>query len=159
MLRTRKLIRIAYTKAGYENLKEKYAKVVTLRPDAVKTLCEARELGDLSENGLYKAARAKLTSLDSSLFRLEMLIKLAEVVHKPNSSIAGIGCKVTVTDGTNTLNYDLVGKHESDLQNKKISDESPIGKALTGKKIGDVVPVNTPNCKINYKILKIEISR
>lgn len=158
MLRTRKLIRIQYTKAGYENLKEKYAKILASRPDAVKTLSEARELGDLSENGLYKAARAKLSSIDSNLRRLEMFIKCAEVVDKPDSKIVGIGNRVTVTDGKNTSGYDLVGKYEADPKIGKISDESPIGKALVGKKVGDIIFANTPNGQISYKILRVEIS-
>lgn len=155
MQKTQKLTRIPFTKSGFDKLKIKYNRFLLERPEAVKTLTAARELGDLSENGLYKAARAKLSSIDSNLFRLEMMIKLADVIDNPDTSVAGIGSRVTVSDEKNILDYEIVGKYESDPKNRKISDLSPIGKALVGRKVGEQVNINIPSGQLSYKILKI----
>ncbi|RJQ26185.1 transcription elongation factor GreA [Candidatus Parcubacteria bacterium] len=151
----RKLRRIPFTKEGLENLKIEYQKILDERPNAVKTLADARELGDLSENGLYKAARARLSSIDANLRRIDITIKLAEV-EEPEKGIVGVGSKVFVNDGEKNRDFSVVGKYETDPLRSKVSDESPIGRALMNKKVGDVVNIHTPKGKISFKILKIE---
>lgn len=137
-------MRIPFTSSGYEKLKEEKAKLLRERPEAVEHLRRAREMGDLSENGYYKASRAKLSSLDSRLRHLEKLIRLGKVVQSANTGFIDIGSTVTISDGTKDSTYTLVGGYESDPSKKTISYLSPIGKALMGKKVGDMVDVKTP---------------
>lgn len=152
-----KLASISFTKEGYENLKKEYENIFNARPDAVKTLSKAREMGDLSENGFYKAAKARLSSIDSNLRRLKILIKNAKVADKPHKEgIVGFGNKVTVNDGKINREFNIVGRYESNPAKDKISDVSPIGRALIGKKVEDVVKVNTPKGEIIYKIIKVK---
>lgn len=146
---------IFFTKEGFDNLKKEYQKLFESRPEAVKTLKVAREMGDLSENGFYKAARSKLSSIDYNLRRLNSLIKQAKVSEKPRQGIAGIGSKITFTDGKTTRSFTIVGRYESDPSENKISNASPIGRALVGKRIGEDVRINTPSGETVYKILEI----
>lgn len=155
MRHQRKLVKIPFTKQGFEDLKKQYEEILSSREDAVKTLAAARELGDLSENGLYKAARARLSGIDANLRRLHNLIKLADVVEKPTKGIVGIGSTVTVSDGKNKREFNIVGRFEANPAENKISDISPLGNALINKKEDETIEVNTPSGKINYKILKI----
>ncbi len=139
---------------GLEKIKSEYESIKNSRPDAVETLRKARELGDLSENGLYKAARARLSSIDSNLSRLEMLIKLADVQEK-SSEKAGIGNKVKVKAGEEIIEYQIVGDFEADPTLKKISSYSPIGKALFDKRVGEKVIVDLPTKQLTYEIVEI----
>lgn len=149
-----KIKRIPFTMEGLEKIKSEYQSIKNSRPDAVETLRKARELGDLSENGLYKAARARLSSIDSNLSRLEMLIKLADVQEK-SSEKAGIGNKVKVKAGEEIIEYQIVGDFEADPTIKKISSHSPIGKALFDKRVGEKVIVDLPTKQLTYEIVEI----
>lgn len=149
---------IKFTKIGLENLKKEYKSILDTKEGAIQTLSRARELGDLSENGFYKAAKAKVFFINASLNRLGRLIKSAEVIGKPLKGIADIGSKIILRDGKNIREFSIVGKYEADPKNGKISDESPVGKALIGKKTGDIIKVKIPNGEITYKILKIDVS-
>jgi len=112
-------------------------------------------MGDLSENGYYKAARANLSFLDGSIRRVERLIKLGFVVAKDHSGKVGVGSKVLVSDGKKDYTYTIVGGYESDPSQGTISHLSPIGKALIGGKENDLVEVDIPLGKVKYKIVKI----
>ena len=98
-----KLEKITFTKEGFEKLRKDYKRLQDSRPAAVKELARARELGDLSENGLYTAAKARLGSIDSQLFRMEMTMKFAEIVESDSSGNVSVGSKVTVSDGENEI--------------------------------------------------------
>ncbi|MCL4387010.1 MAG: transcription elongation factor GreA [Patescibacteria group bacterium] len=148
--------RILFTKEGYEKVKKERDELIALRQEAVENLARARELGDLSENSLYKAARARLSSIDNRIRRLSELLKIGEVVEKPTGETIGIDSIVTVTDGKKIRVFHIVGGYESDPLSGKISHNSPIGKALVGKRVGDSINVDVPAGKVSYKILKIE---
>ncbi|MFI5265549.1 MAG: transcription elongation factor GreA [Candidatus Levyibacteriota bacterium] len=153
--RIRALKRIPFTKEGYSKLEKKLARLKSDRPAAVKELARARELGDLSENGLYTAAKARLISIDNQIFRTEMTLKLADVVENTNSDIISIGSKVTVSqDGENT-EYTIVGDTETNPGERKISQHSPIGLALLGKSVGEMITVSLPGGLKTFKVVKI----
>lgn len=137
---------IRFTKLGLEQIKQEYQTLVDSRPPAVKELSRARELGDLSENGLYHAAKANLRSIDSRLRRLSTQIKLADVVSSQKFLVEQDGKKIE---------YEIVGDYEANPANHKISAYSPIGRALQGRKPDDTVKIETPNGTKVLKILKV----
>ena len=146
---------IMFTQAGYDKLVEQLADFRTRREPTVIRLQQAREMGDLSENGAYKAARFELSDIDRNIRRLEGLIKDAVVATPKGSSKAEFGSMVEVEkDGIKTQ-YQLVSRFESDPVQKKLSVESPIGQAILGKSKGDKVEIETPNGKVKYKIIKV----
>lgn len=151
----RALKRIPFTKEGFSKLERKLEHLKADRPGAVKELARARELGDLSENGLYTAAKARLISIDNSIFRTEMTIKLADVVENANSDIISIGSRVTVTQDGENFDYIIVGDTETNPKERKISQHSPIGTALMGKSVGNSVEITLPAGKKILKIIKI----
>lgn len=136
---------IKYTKEGLKELEDKIAEIEESRPSAVKELSRARELGDLSENGLYHAAKARLRSMDSQLRRFKMQVKLADVVSSQ---------KITVEENGKKIVYEIVGDYEADPSNNKISANSPIGKALRDAKVGEMVNIETPKGTRTLKIHK-----
>ena len=127
---------------GYEKLNNELNHLIRVeRENLKKTISEARALGDLKENGYYHASKQRLTFLDSRIRRVDRLIKLGIIVESHGNTSIQIGNIVTITDGTNTYTYTVVGGYESDPKLKTISHISPIGKALIGKKTGDVAEV------------------
>lgn len=146
---------ILFTSDGFENLKKKQQELLQKRPTAVDNLQKARELGDLSENGAYKAARFELSNIDGRLRRLDRLIRFAKVVEANSTDVISIDSRVTISDGENTTTYHIVGGYEANPLQGKISYISPIGKALLGKKVGDEVEVAIPKGKVKYKIVAI----
>ncbi len=139
----RQLRRIKFTKEGLEDLKKQVAQLENSRPAAVKELSRAREMGDLSENGLYTAAKQRLRSIDSQLRRLSLQTKLADVVDSQRFVVEQNGKQVT---------YEIVGDFEANPAEHKLSANSPIGKALLASH-GDTAEINTPGGKIVVKIL------
>lgn len=153
---TQPIKQIRFTKEGYEKLKQEYADLQAQRPDAVMHLKKAREMGDLSENGYYKASRAKLSGIDGQLWRINMQLKYAIIVENdPNAGI-DIGCTVTFSNGTREMTYQMVGDLEANPSEGKLSLISPIGKALTGKRQGEDVEITTPAGTTTYKILSVK---
>lgn len=146
---------IRFTKEGFEKLQKQYADLLLERKEAVDELKRARELGDLSENGLYKAARARLSSLDSRLQRIKLQLTKPIIIDNQQTAIVGIGNTVKVTDGKTEQTYQLVGDIEADPINNKISLLSPIGKAIAGKQVGDEVKITVPSGIVIYRIIKI----
>lgn len=146
---------IRFTRKGFEELKKKYEELKNARPPAVLDLKKARDMGDLSENGYYKAARSKLSGIDSTLRHLLSQIKGASVVESTNKDFIGIGSKVILRNKEKELVIELVGDLEANPAKKKISLLSPIGLALEGKKTGDKIEITTPQGKIFYIVTKI----
>lgn len=152
----RALKRIPFTKEGFAKLERKLEHLKADRPGAVKELARARELGDLSENGLYTAAKSRLISIDNNIFRTEMTMKLADIVENVDSSIISIGSKVTVSqDGMETI-YTIVGDTETNPKENKISQHSPIGLALVGKSAGEKIILSAPFGKRELLIKRID---
>lgn len=147
--------RIPVTKEGFEQLNQELAKLQQERPQAVKTLAEARAMGDLSENGLYTAAKARLRSIDSQIFRLDIQIKLADIVEANNKGIVGIGNSVVLKGKDGEKKFQIVGDYEANPAESKISQHSPLGRAVVGKREGDEVKFETPSGVTRYKIVKI----
>lgn len=150
--------KIRFTKEGLRKMKDEYQRLFSERPNAVEHLRKARELGDLSENGYYKASRAKLSSIDHRLFQIKMAIKQAVIVDEVAGSVrAIIGKKIILVDELQrVVEYELVGDLEANPSEGKISLLSPLGKAIENKEIGDNIEYTTPAGKIiYYKILEI----
>ena len=149
---------IELTKEGLDELKAEYAELTKVkRLVAVKRLSDARDLGDLSENSEYAAAKQDLAFMDGRIAELEEIIHSAKGITNHGKLKVDLACKVTVhVNGGKRDVYTVVGEWEADPSNKKISHESPLGKALLGKKVGDGVEVEAPAGKIHYKILEIE---
>lgn len=147
--------RIPFTPEGYQKLLDEKKQLVSERPDAVKNLSEARNMGDLSENGYYHAAKARLRGMDSRIRHLERLIKFGKVISGSTSGVVGFGSTVIIADSTAQYRYTIVGGYESDPVKHTISHLSPIGKALLGRKNGDVVSVQAPNGLKQYTIVSV----
>jgi transcription elongation factor GreA len=146
------------TKEGLEKLRSELNDLVNVkRPEIAQRIKDAREMGDISENSEYDAARQEQSYIEGRISELEEVIKTAKVNEGgANKSIVGIGCKVTVhIDGSEDI-FHIVGAPEANPLQKKISHESPLGSALVGKKIGDKIEVDAPIGKLIYTIQKIE---
>ena len=132
---------------------------VVRRKEIAQKIKEAREQGDLSENAEYDAAKDEQRSIESRIEELENIIKFAEVIDESSfdTDKVSIGSTVRFHDEEfdEDLEYRIVGSTESDIINKKISNESPIGRALLGSRVGDVVVVESPEGVDRYTILEI----
>jgi len=146
---------IPFTKTGYQHLLDEKKKLLEERPEAVENLRKSREMGDLSENGYYKASRARLTTLDARLRHLDRLIRFGKVVESAHTGCVDIGSVVTISDGKKEMTYTIVGGYESDPKQNTISYFSPIGKALMGKKEKETVEVTIPSGIVVYLISSI----
>ncbi len=146
---------ILFTKEGYEKVLQEKADLEKTRPDAVADLKKAREMGDLSENGYYKSARAKLSSIDASLRHLTYVIRFGKVEEVSSYDSVTVGVTVSLSVDGEEVVYAIVGEHEANPSEKKISHLSPLGKALLDKKVGDSAVITTPNGQKTYKIIKI----
>ena len=145
------------TKEGLEELKEEHSKLVEKkRPEMAIRIKEARELGDISENSEYDAAKQEQAFVEGRISELEEIIKNAIVTEVISKDAVGIGAKVTVHIDSNDDTFHIVGAPEADPMKKKISVESPLGSSLMGKKVGDKIEVEAPVGKLTYTILKIE---
>jgi transcription elongation factor GreA len=147
---------IPFTKEGYQKVLDEKAKLLSERPDAVEHLRKARAMGDLKENGYYSASKQRLSFIDGQLRRLERLVKLGKIVESSRSGTVEIGSKVTITDGSNTYDYTVVGGYESNPSAKTISYVSPMGRALMGKRPNDKIEVHAPAKIISYTIQKVD---
>ncbi len=145
-----------FTQEGYLQIQKEIEELNSKRPEAVNRLQTARELGDLSENGAYKAARFELSTIDGKLRRLLNLEKFGKVIKKENNGIACMGNTVTLENQEKQIKITLVGSFEANPVNQKISIASPLGKSVYGKKVGDSITVTAPNGVITYNILAIE---
>ena len=133
---------------------------VVKRKEVAQKIKEAREQGDLSENAEYDAAKDEQRDIELRIEELEKLLKNAEVVVEDEIDLdkINIGCKVKVydVDEDEEMEFKIVGSTEANSLQNKISNESPVGKALMGKKAGDVVDVETQAGVIQYKVLEIQ---
>ena len=136
-----------------ENLK------VVRRKEVSQKIKGAREQGDLSENAEYDAAKDEQRDIEARIEELEKILKNAEVVVEEEADLdkVSIGCSVKILDCEfdEELEYKIVGSTEANSLKGKISNESPVGKALLGKQVGDTVTVETPAGEFSYKVLSI----
>lgn len=143
------------TAEGFGKLQKDYEDLLAQRPEAVRHLKLSREMGDLSENGYYKASRAKLSFIDNRLFHLKNAMKNAVVVAVGEKDIVSLGCTIIVDDDGERKQYSIVGVYEANPAEGKISTISPLGKSLLGKKVGDTVELFAPLGKKVYTVLEI----
>lgn len=147
---------IFFTQAKYDQIKKEYQELLIKRKEAVFHLAKAREMGDLSENGYYRASKSKLSSIDHNLRKFSDFIRYGSIISFVNNGFVEIGCKVTIKNIDKLQKYHIVGREEADPKIGKISNESPLGKLLLGKRVGESIELKTPSGKINYEIIKIE---
>ena len=155
--------KIPMTKEGYEKLKAELDRIVKVeRGKNIKDIEEARAHGDLSENAEYHAAKERQGHLDAKKRELEQKLAYAQIidVSKLTNEKVVFGATVTLadTDTGDIKKYTLIGQEEADLKKGKISIQSPVGKALIGHKVGDVVTIKTPVKTVEYEIQEIEIA-
>ncbi|MFM8595675.1 MAG: transcription elongation factor GreA [Flavobacteriales bacterium] len=149
-----------YTAEGLQKLKDELYHLKTVqRPAISEQIAEARDKGDLSENAEYDAAKEAQGILEMKISKLEGIISNARLVdetHMDNSKVF-ILSKVLIKNQTNgmEIEYTLVAENEADIKVRKISIESPIGKGLLGKKVGDIAEIQTPGGIMNFEIISI----
>lgn len=148
--------KIIYTKSGYEELQAKYDKLLAERVTAVEQLKKAREMGDLSENGFYKASKQKLGSIDHQILLTKHYLRYGVVAESASQDSVQIGSSVTIETDSNKKTIILVGEHEANPSEGKISFRSPLGKGLLHKKLGDSVSIQTPRGEIIYTVKEIK---
>lgn len=149
---------IYLTNAGLEEMKKELDFLkMEKRPEVIQALKEARALGDLSENAEYDAARSAQAEVENKIKELEVMIENAVVITEINTDKVSIGNTVTIkyVDDDETEEYTIVGSKEADPFSNKISNESPIAKAILNKKVKDIVSVDSPNGKYDIEIIKI----
>jgi len=148
------------TPEGAEKLRRELEELKGPRREALaKRLRAAIQQGDLSENADYIQAKEEQAFLEGRIQELEYVLRNAQIIEKSNgqAEVVDLGVRVTIQeDGYEPETYELVGAKEADPRNGRISNESPIGKALMGHRVGDEVEVTTPGGVTRLKILKIE---
>jgi len=149
-----------YTEEGLKKLKDELHHMKTVqRPSISEQIAEARDKGDLSENAEYDAAKEAQGLLEMKISKMEELISKARLIDNDSidTSKVFILSTVTIKNTSNgmEMQYTLVAESEADLKAKKISVESPIGKGLLGKSVGDVADIQTPNGIMKFEIIEI----
>ena len=147
------------TSEGLEKMKSEleYLKMER-RPEVIQSLKEARALGDLSENAEYDAARAAQSEVENKIIELEQMIEHAIVIEETTADEVSIGnsVKIKYVDDGDIEEFTIVGSKEADPFENKISNESPIAKAILNKKVNEIVSVDSPNGKYDVQILEIK---
>lgn len=150
---------VTYT--GLKKIEEELQDLkVNKRREIAAKIKEAREQGDLSENAEYDAAKDEQRDIEARIEQLETILKNVEVVDEDevDTEVAGIGRIVTLYDYEydEELEYNIVGSTETDIMNNKISDESPLGKALKGVRVGEEITVEAPDGEFKYRVMNIK---
>jgi len=151
--------KIYLTKNGLTDLQKEHNELSKVkRPEVVTRVTDARNQGDLSENAEYVAAREELAFIDGRIDELEEMLKQVTLIEdtKTSSSAVDLGSEVTLKIDDSHEVYRVVGEWEADPAEKKISHESPLGKALMGKKVGESVEVQAPAGKIIYTVVSVK---
>ncbi|MEN9969748.1 MAG: hypothetical protein RIR94_1955 [Bacteroidota bacterium] len=149
-----------YTAEGLQKIKDDLHHLKTVqRPSISEQIAEARDKGDLSENAEYDAAKEAQGILEMKISKMEAIVSNARLIdetHMDNSKVF-ILSKVQIKNPTNgmEIEYTLVAENEADIKARKISIESPIGKGLLGKKVGDIAEIQTPGGIIKFEIISI----
>lgn len=141
-----------------EGKKELETELVTLksrRGNVAEKIANARDFGDLSENAEYDAAREEQGLLETRIAEIEEIINNADIIKGGRKNVIDLGSKVELTTNGTTVTYTIVGSVEANPLEGRISNESPIGTALFGKKVGDDATIATPKGSVTYKIAQI----
>jgi transcription elongation factor GreA len=143
------------TKDGVAELEAELATLLAQRSEIADAIRTAREFGDLSENTEYQSARAAQERNDARISEVEHILQNVELIKAPRAGKVQLGSKVTLKGNGSKKEFQVVGTVEADPLNGKISDESPIGQALLGKKEGDKVEIKTPAETATYTVAAI----
>jgi len=145
------------TKTGREELEEELKALKSRRSEIAEKIKAARDFGDLSENAEYDAARDEQSQVESRIAEIEEILQNSTLIKGTNGDgMIVLGSVVTLESERGEVQYTLVSSVEADPAEKKISDESPIGQALVGKKKGDEVEISTPSGQLTFKVKKVE---
>ncbi|MDD4110366.1 MAG: transcription elongation factor GreA [Clostridia bacterium] len=153
-------MKIFLTPEGKDQLEKRLFELKTVkRPEITKKIGIAREYGDLSENAEYDSAKEEQGVLESEILEIEAKLRNCEIINKKGLPVnkISVGCHIKLHDETfdEEIEYQIIGSTESNPLKGLISNESLVGKALLGKRKGDVIEINTPSGKSIYKILSI----
>ncbi len=153
--------KIPMTSSGYDKLHEELKKLVNEdRPNIIAAIAEARSHGDLSENAEYQYAKEQQSLIEGKIQELESTIALAEIidVSKLSGNEIKFGATIIIEDdeSRNKSTYQIVGEYESDIENKKLSVNSPLARGLIGKTKDDVVEISSPKGVKSYTILSVK---
>ncbi len=147
------------TKEGLKDLQDELNDLINVkRPANLKAIKEARALGDLSENADYDAAKNDQAELEGRIKKIEKMLENYEIIEKTSNDKVGLGSTVNIKyiDDDEEDQYEIVGSQEADPFMSKISNESPIAKALLNKKVGDIVEVESPTGVYKIEITEIK---
>ncbi len=150
--------KIYLTSEGFLEIEEELNNLREVkRPAIIKALKDARALGDLSENADYDAARNEQAQIEGRIVELEKILEIAELIEKKDTDSVGLGTtvKIKYLEDDDVEEYRIVGSKEADPSEDKISNESPLAKAIMGAKAGEVRSVESPNGKYDVEILEI----
>ena len=153
--------KVVMTYDGLKKMEQELENLKTVRrKEVAEKIKEARGQGDLSENAEYDAAKEEQGEIESRIVQLENLLRNAEVIDEDllKMDVVNLGSKVTVLDVEfdEEMEYTIVGSTEADPMNGRISNESPLGMALLGQKVGATVMADTPDGEVAFKILNIQ---
>lgn len=152
--------KIQYTKEGYDKLVKELEDLKGRRVDVKDAIAQARSFGDLSENSEYDEAKNEQAKVETRIAELEYIINHAEIIREDQykTGVVNLGTVVKVFDyeADEEVEYSVVGPNEANPFLYKISDQSPIGRALMGNKVGDEVTVTAPSGELKFKILSVE---
>lgn len=140
---------------GQKTLEKELEQLKARRGEIAEKIADARGYGDLSENAEYDAAREDQGLVESRIAEIEDILLNAEIIKGSKKSTIGLGSKVELKNGKTSVSYHVVGPVEANPVEGKISNESPIGMALMGKKVGDKATVTTPKATIEYEIVSV----
>lgn len=144
------------TKEGVEELKTEQHKLIAQRGPIAERIKSAREFGDLAENAEYTSARQEQERVEGRIAEIDHILQNVDIISKPRSGrLVQLGSSVKLKSNGSTKQFQVVGTVEADPLSGKISDESPIGRALMGKKEGDDVEIKANSDLIKYKIVNI----
>ena len=147
------------TENGLDELKKELDNLINVRrPENIQAIKEARSLGDLSENAEYDAARNEQAQIEARIQQLEKMLENVSIISEVSKDTVGIGNTVSIkyVDDDEEEEYKIVGSQEADPFESKISNESPIAKALFEHKVGDIVTVESPNGSYEVEIIEIK---
>jgi transcription elongation factor GreA len=140
---------------GKKELEAELDTLKSRRGEVADKIAEARDFGDLSENAEYDSAREEQGLLETRIAEIEEILNNAEIIKSTRKKTIDLGSRVELTTGGKKVSYTIVGPVEADPLEGKISNESPIGMALYGKKVGDSAVIATPKGNVTYKVAQI----
>lgn len=151
------MIQKAYqiTAEGKAELEKELEALKSRRGEVAEKISNARDFGDLSENAEYDAAREDQGLLETRIADIEDILANADIIKSNGKGIIGLGSKVEIKTGAKVMKYTIVGPVEANPLEGRVSNESPIGMALYGKKLGDQVTISTPKGDTTYEVVSV----